>query len=102
MKIPQPNLTSQPTSAYDPDDFDVKDWIMDNICLNDPVKLRRNELRRFTEEAAFEDVDVRNLSDLRGWEMRSAVARTPNATWLPRRKIPVAIRTVSLTQSQQT
>ncbi len=64
--------TNQPAApVIDPNDvFDAKDWIMANIELNDPVELRRNDLRNEAEAIGFADIDVRNLGDLNGWEMR--------------------------------
>ena len=43
---------------------------MRNIQLNDPVELRRNDLRGWAEAAGFQSVDVRNLGDIDGWEIR--------------------------------
>lgn len=69
-----PNPAYAPESlghAFDPaDDFDAKDWIMRNIHLNDPVELRRDELRGWAEATGFTDVDVRNLGEVDFWEMR--------------------------------
>ena len=72
---------TNPNPAYAPSDVplsilgddlncDAKDWIMRNIHLNDPVELRHNELRGWTEAAGFVDVDVRNLGAPDFWEMR--------------------------------
>jgi len=60
-----------PAAVVDPnDDFDIREWVLRNIQLNDPVELRRNDLRSWAEAAGFADIDVRNLGDLDGWEMR--------------------------------
>ena len=54
----------------DPDEFDSKDWVMRNIRLDDPIELRRKELRDWAESSGFRNVEVRNLGGLTGWEMR--------------------------------
>ena len=60
-----------PLSVVDPnDDFDIREWVLLNIELNDPVELRRNGLRSWAEAAGFTDIDVWNLGDLDGWDMR--------------------------------
>ena len=43
---------------------------MQNIYLNDPVELRRNDLRGWAEAAGFVEIDVRNLGQPDAWEMR--------------------------------
>ena len=75
MAYPNPNGaqpdTGLPADTLNaPDDFDCMEWIMRNIQLNDPIDLRRNELHGWAEAAGFENVDVRNLGDLAGWELR--------------------------------
>lgn len=59
-----------PAAIADPDVFDIREWVLRNIQLNDPVELCRNELRSWAEAAGFENIDVRNLGDLAGWELR--------------------------------
>lgn len=59
-----------PDTCLDPDDFDAKDWIMRNIYPDDPMELRRNELRGWAEAAGFQNIDVRNLGVPDFWEMR--------------------------------
>jgi hypothetical protein len=67
----QPDAFPPPTPVVDDDDrLDIKDWIMRNIQLNDPIELRRNDLRGWAEAAGFADIDVRNLGDLTAWELR--------------------------------
>jgi len=57
--------TSQP--IIDPNDiFDIKDWVMANIELNNPIELRRNLLRDEAEGFCCTDVDVRNLGNIDG------------------------------------
>jgi hypothetical protein len=68
-----------PDPVDDPD-FDAKDWIMRNIHLNDPVELRRNDLRGWAEAAGFTDVDVRNLGEPDFWEMRFNRGTNPECT----------------------
>jgi hypothetical protein len=65
----QPDTGLSPDPVDDPN-FDAKEWIMQRIYPEDPVELRRNDLRGWAEAAGFVDVDVRNLGDLNGWEMR--------------------------------
>jgi len=58
-------------TVTDPNDvLDIKEWVMTNIELNDPIELRRNNLRNEAEAAGFADIDVRNLGNIDGWEMR--------------------------------
>jgi hypothetical protein len=59
-----------PVVNSDPDDFDLKDWIMRNIYPDDPVELRRNDLRGWAESSGFQNVDVGNLGEPDFWEMR--------------------------------
>lgn len=66
----EPDAALPPDAVNDPDDFDPKDWIMRNIYLNDPVELRRNELRGWAEAAGFQNIDVGNLGEPDFWEMR--------------------------------
>jgi len=66
-----PDASLPPAVVVDPnDDFDIREWVLRNIQLNDPVELRRNDLRSWAEAAGFADIDVWNLGDLDGWEMR--------------------------------
>ena len=66
-----PDASLPPAAVVDPnDDFDIREWVLRNIELNDPVELRRNELRSWAEAAGFANIDVWNLGDLDGWEMR--------------------------------
>ncbi len=60
-------LSSDPV---DDPNFDAKGWIMQRIYPDDPVELRRNDLRGWAEAAHFENVDVRNLGEPDFWEMR--------------------------------
>ena len=43
---------------------------MRRICPDDPVELRRNDLRGWAEAVGFEEVDVRNLDEPDFWELR--------------------------------
>jgi len=70
----------RPAALNGPDDFDIKDWIMRNIFLNDPVELRRNDLRGWAEAAGFADVDVGNLGQPDFWEMRFNRGRNTECT----------------------
>ncbi len=45
-------------------------WVMRNIHVDDPVELRRNDLRGWAEAAGFADVDVGNLGEPDFWEVR--------------------------------
>jgi hypothetical protein len=56
--------------AFDDLDADHIDWILRNLELDDPVELRRHDLRGWAEAAGFQDVDVRNLGQPDAWEMR--------------------------------
>ena len=67
---PQADTCLPPDVNDDPDDFDAKDWIMRNIYPDDPVELRRNDLRSGAESAGFQNVDVSNLGEPDFWEMR--------------------------------
>jgi len=49
---------------------DLDEWILQNARVDDPVELRRNDLRGWTEAAGFADIDVRNLGQPGFWEMR--------------------------------
>lgn len=66
----QPATGLPPDACLDPDDFDAKDWIMQRIYPDDPLELRRNDLRGWAEAAGFQDVDVGNLGEPDFWEMR--------------------------------
>lgn len=66
----QPDMGLSPVVTNYPDDFDAKDWIMRNIYPDDPVELRRNDLRSGAESAGFQNVDVGNLGEPDYWEMR--------------------------------
>lgn len=59
-----------PVVKDDSDDFDVKDWIMRNIFPDDPVELRRTDLRGWAESAGFQNIDVGNLGEPDFWQMR--------------------------------
>ncbi len=43
---------------------------MQRIYPDDPLELRRNDLRGWAEAAGFQDVDVGNLGEPDFWEMR--------------------------------
>ena len=58
------------SNSSDDPNFDAKDWIMRNIYPDDPMELRRNDLRSWGEAAGFTNVDVRNLGQPDAWEMR--------------------------------
>lgn len=66
----EPDAGVPPDVSNDPDDFDPKDWIMQRIYPDDPMELRRNDLRGWSEAAGFVDIDVRNLGEPDAWEMR--------------------------------
>jgi hypothetical protein len=53
----------------DPNDFDLKDWIMRNIYPDDPMERRRNELRSSAEASGFANDDLRNLGEPDFWEL---------------------------------
>ena len=67
----QPDTAQLPEPAIDPNDvFDIKDWVMENFQLNDPIELRRDLLRNEAKAYGCTDVAVRNLGNIDGWEMR--------------------------------
>jgi hypothetical protein len=59
-----------PALPADEADFALFERLVKNLELDDPVALRRNELRVWAEAAGFADVDVRNLGEANFWEMR--------------------------------
>lgn len=66
---PQSDTGSPSDTTYEPS-LDVKDWVMRHLHLNDPLELRRAEIRRQAEAAGFADVDVINLGTPEFWEVR--------------------------------
>jgi hypothetical protein len=56
--------------AFDDLDADHIDWILRNLELDDPVELRRHDLRGWAEAAGFQNIDVGNLGEPDYWEMR--------------------------------
>lgn len=67
-----PNHGSADSDAdRQPYQFDALDrLILETARVDDPVELRRNELRGWSEAAGFVEVDVRNLGQPDLWEMR--------------------------------
>ena len=64
-------ICEQPEADRAPYQFDdLDEWILQNARVDDPVELRRNDLRGWTEAAGFADIDVRNLGQPGFWEMR--------------------------------
>ena len=87
MRNPNPDYLVGPEPTPNPDDlaacarhddpFDNPEFLMawfehalDAIEREDPIFLRRTELRRWAAAAGFEDVDVRPLGEPDFWEMR--------------------------------
>ena len=59
-----------PPDPVDDSDFVLFDRILRDLEWDDPVELRRSDLRGWAEAAGFANVDVRNLGTVDFWEVR--------------------------------
>jgi hypothetical protein len=73
MNNPNPNYARPARDPFDEPDVDYKAYmerVFEAIQPNDPVLLRRTELRHWAESAGFENVELCHLGKRDFWEMR--------------------------------